>query len=54
VVSHLVYAANAHDVCMTMIDGKIVYRNRELMTIDVEGIKTDTRKLSLEMAQYPG
>ena len=51
VVSHLVYAANAHDVWMTMIDGKIVYRDGELLTIDEEKIKTAMRALSAKMAQ---
>ena len=51
VISHLVYAANASDVRMTMINGEILYQNQKLLTIDEEEIKLQVRKLSEEMLQ---
>ena len=51
VISHLVYAANVSDVCMTMINGKIIYQNQKLLTMNEEEIKSQVRKLSVEMLQ---
>ena len=33
---NLVYSANGADVCLTMCDGKVLYRDGEFLTIDVE------------------
>jgi 5-methylthioadenosine/S-adenosylhomocysteine deaminase len=33
-VSHMIYAAQASDVTTTIVDGKILMRDRELTTID--------------------
>ena len=35
-VNNVVYSANGSDVCLTMIDGNVVYENGEFKTIDVE------------------
>ncbi len=37
-VNHLVYAAEGSDVCLTMSDGRIVYRDGEFPTIDLEKV----------------
>ncbi len=37
----LVYSAQASDVCMTMVDGKVLYENGEYFTIDAEKTKFD-------------
>lgn len=37
-VSNLVYAASGHDVCMTMVRGKILYENGSYSTIDIQGV----------------
>ena len=39
----LVYSAQAADVCMTMVDGKILYENGEFLTIDRERIQHDLK-----------
>ena len=39
----LVYSAQAADVCMTMVDGKILYENGEFMTIDRERVQHDLK-----------
>lgn len=37
------YAAQGGDVCMTMVDGKILYENGEYLTLDREKIMADAR-----------
>jgi 5-methylthioadenosine/S-adenosylhomocysteine deaminase len=34
IISHLVYAANASDVDTTIVDGKVIMRNRKVLTLD--------------------
>ncbi len=42
--SLIVYSAQASDVCMTMVDGKILYENGEFKTLDEEKIKFEARQ----------
>ena len=44
--SLLTYAAQAADVCMTMVDGKILYENGAFLTIDAEKVLYHLKKLS--------
>jgi 5-methylthioadenosine/S-adenosylhomocysteine deaminase len=37
-MNNLIYAACGNDVCMTMADGKILYRDGEFFTLDIERI----------------
>lgn len=37
-VSNLVYAASGHDVCLTMVRGKILYENGSYPTIDMQNV----------------
>ncbi len=37
----LIYAAQGSDVCMTMVDGKVLYENGEYKTIDAERVLYD-------------
>jgi 5-methylthioadenosine/S-adenosylhomocysteine deaminase len=46
IYSHLVYAASAADVCLSMINGRVVMRNRELLTIDVERVMAEVRSIA--------
>jgi len=39
----LVYSAQAADVRMTMVDGKILYENGEFLTIDRERVERDVQ-----------
>lgn len=41
---NLVYSANAADVVMTMCDGKVLYRDGEYLTIDIEKTKSEVRR----------
>lgn len=42
--SHLVYAASGHEVCLTMIDGRVVYRNGRYLTLDYPALLDEVRK----------
>ena len=44
--SHLVYAVGREDVNSVMINGKMVMRNRELLTVDEELSKSEALLLS--------
>jgi len=46
VYSHLVYAASAADVTHSIINGRMVMRNRELLTLDVERIMAEVRAIA--------
>ena len=40
----LCYSAQGSDVCMTMVDGRILYENGEFLTMDKERIYHDVKK----------
>lgn len=41
----LLYSARSSDVLMTMVDGNILYENREFKTIDIEKVKEGFRRV---------
>ena len=43
-LSNLLYAAQAADVCLTMVDGKILYENGAFLTMDRERILFEARQ----------
>ena len=55
IYSHLVYATKADDVRTVIIEGRIVMRDRNLLTLDEQGIKTRARvfreRISRSLAQ---
>lgn len=44
--SHLIYAASAADVCHTMIHGRLVMKDRHMLTLDEEKIKSEVREIA--------
>jgi 5-methylthioadenosine/S-adenosylhomocysteine deaminase len=44
--SHLVYAASPADVCHTMIHGKMVMQDRQMVTLDEEEVKSRVRRIA--------
>jgi len=44
-ISHLVYAAKGTDVNDVVINGKIVYANKEFKTIDIEQVMTEFSRI---------
>jgi 5-methylthioadenosine/S-adenosylhomocysteine deaminase len=51
VYSHLVYTASAADVTLNIINGRVVMRNRELLTLDVERVMADVRAIAKRIKQ---
>ena len=45
ILSNIVYSAQADDICLTMIDGQIVYKDGELTTIDSERVIYESNKI---------
>ncbi|MDO4582450.1 MAG: amidohydrolase [Bacillota bacterium] len=43
-LSNLVYAACGSDVCLTMVDGRVLYRDGEYTTLDIERLQYDNRR----------
>ena len=39
-VNNVVYSASGSDVILTMVDGKVLYREGEYLTLDIEKVKT--------------
>lgn len=44
--SHVVYAASGNDVRLTMVDGRILYRDGRFATLDLEAVRTRARRLA--------
>ncbi len=42
-LSNLLYAAGSRAVLMTVVDGKVLYRNGEFLTLDIERIRKETQ-----------
>ena len=51
VYSHLVYATKASDVRTVVIEGRVVMRDRRLLTLDEEAIKRDARAYRARILQ---
>ena len=49
VVSHLVYVTDEQDVDSVIVDGKILMRDGQLLTIDTERVATEARALAAEI-----
>lgn len=49
VVSNIVYSAEKSDVVLTMVDGKVLYKNGEYMTIDIEKLGYKVNKIVAEV-----
>jgi 5-methylthioadenosine/S-adenosylhomocysteine deaminase len=49
--SHMVYAARGADVVHSVINGEIVMQDRELKTLDEEGILSDMKQMGKEILQ---
>ena len=47
--SNLIYALQGSDVTMTMVDGKVLYRDGEYLTIDAEAVLRDAREGAEDM-----
>ena len=50
-LSHLVYAVKASDVSDTIVNGRVLMRNRRLLTINEEAVKAVARKYQKQVSQ---
>jgi len=50
VYSTLVYAANAHDVRTTIVQGRVIMEDRKIETVDVADVREHMRRLSRKIA----
>jgi len=50
-VSHLVYAATGADVRDVIVSGRIVVKNRKILTIDLEDVMSRVRNLAMEIGK---
>jgi cytosine/adenosine deaminase-related metal-dependent hydrolase len=50
VYSTLVYAASAHDVRTTIIQGRVIMEDRKIQTIDATAVREQMRRLSNKIA----
>ncbi len=50
--SHLVYAARADDVVLSVIDGKLVMADRQLLTIDVDAVMKRMDSIAEQMIEF--
>jgi 5-methylthioadenosine/S-adenosylhomocysteine deaminase len=46
VISHLVYVADEQDVITTVVDGKVLMRDGEILTIDTERVRAEATELA--------
>ncbi len=49
--SHLVYSVRGSDVVTSVINGKVVMENRHLLTIDLEKVMADVRKIAEKVSR---
>jgi 5-methylthioadenosine/S-adenosylhomocysteine deaminase len=50
-LSHLVYATKASDVSDTIVNGRVLMRNRRLLTLNEEAIKMKARAYQKQVSQ---
>jgi 5-methylthioadenosine/S-adenosylhomocysteine deaminase len=46
IYSHLVYTASAADVVLSIINGRVVMRNREVLSLDVDRVMARVREIA--------
>ena len=44
IATEVIYSADGKDVCLTMADGELLYKDGEYMTIDIEKVIFETDK----------
>jgi 5-methylthioadenosine/S-adenosylhomocysteine deaminase len=52
VVSHLVYVTDEQDVTSVIVDGQVLMRDRELLTIDTERVASEAKALAAEIQTW--
>ncbi len=50
-ISNIIYSAQHTDICMNMVNGKIIYKDGEFLTIDAERIKSEVSERQQRIVQ---
>jgi len=53
-VSHLVYVARGGDVQTTIVNGRVLMRDRKVLTLDEDGVLADARRLAVKVREAVG
>jgi 5-methylthioadenosine/S-adenosylhomocysteine deaminase len=53
-VSHLVYVARGDDVQTTIVNGRVLMRDRKVLTLDEGGVLADARRLAVKVREAVG
>jgi len=53
-LSNVIYSAGASDICMTMVDGKIVYKNGVYQGIDIDRVRHEVTKRQKRLLEEAG
>ncbi len=48
-LSLLAYAANSMDVDTVLVNGKVLLRNKEFTTIDIEKVKSEAERTKIKL-----
>ena len=48
VLANVLYSAQSDDILLSMIDGKVVYKNKEFTNIDIEKVKYNAERIAKE------
>lgn len=51
VIAHLVYVADEQDVASVVVDGKVLMRDKEILTIDTRRVKTEAQELAARIQE---
>jgi 5-methylthioadenosine/S-adenosylhomocysteine deaminase len=49
VISHLVYVTDEQDVASVVVDGKVLMKEHEILTIDTERVRTEANALAAKI-----
>ena len=49
VISHLVYVTDEQDVASVVVDGKVLMREREMLTIDTARVRAEANALAAKI-----
>jgi 5-methylthioadenosine/S-adenosylhomocysteine deaminase len=50
VISHLIYASRADDVTTVVVDGNVLMRDGEVLTLDLPAIRVNVHRIAREIA----
>lgn len=54
IYSQLVYAAKSHDVCHVMTNGRMVMRDRRLLTVDERAVMAEAQRIAARVSAFLG